>query len=86
MNREMIRDQIKELICKVTGFEPEEISDVVSFRDDLELDSLALIEIAVEVGYSYGLKLSEKEMMQLQTLDDAVEMVVTKMDEAKAVA
>lgn len=86
MNRDEIRDQVKELICKVTGFEPDEIADSASFRDELELDSLALIEIAVEVGYTYKLKLTEEEMVTLTNLDDAVEMVVTKLGEAEAVA
>lgn len=86
MNRDEIRNEIKNLICKVTGFEAEEIGDSASFRDELELDSLALIEIAVEVGYTYKLKLTEEEMVKLGTLDDAVEMVVAKLTEAEAVA
>jgi len=86
MNRDEIRDQVKQLICKVTGFEPDEIGDSASFREDLDLDSLALIEIAVEVGYSYKLKLTEEEMVTLATVDDAVEMVATKLAEAEAVA
>lgn len=86
MNRDEIRDQVKQLICKVTGLEPDEIADSASFREDLELDSLALIEVAVEVGYSYKLKLTEEEMVALSTLDDAVEMVAAKLAEAEAVA
>lgn len=86
MNRDEIREEIKKLICKVTGYEPEEIGDSASFRDELELDSLALIEIAVEVGYTYKLKLTEEEMVTLATLDDAVEMVVSKLAESEAVA
>ncbi len=86
MNRDEIREKVKALICKVTGFETDEIGDSASFQDDLELDSLALIEIAVEVGYAYKLKLTEEEMLQLKTLDDAVQMVSEKLDETDAEA
>ena len=86
MDRETIRNQVKDIICTVTGFEPEEIGDSASFRDELELDSLALIEIAVEVGFTYKLKLKEVEMVQLTTLDDAIDMVIAKQKDAGAVA
>ncbi len=86
MSREKIRGQIKEIICKVTGLEEDEIADSASFQDELELDSLALIEIAVEVAFSYKLKLKEEEMVQLKTLDDAVELVIAKQSEAEAAA
>jgi acyl carrier protein len=86
MNKDKIREEIKNLICKVTGFELDEIEDSASFREQLELDSLALIEIAVEVGYTYKLKLTEEEMVTLATLDDAVSLVAAKLAETEAVA
>lgn len=82
MNRDEIRAEIKNLIAKVTGLDPEEIPDAASFSDDLELDSLAMIEIAVDVAYAYKLQMSEEEMASLRTLDEAVEMVVAKQAEA----
>ena len=44
MNRDEIRAEVKRLIGKVTSLEPEEIPDTAFFQDDLELDSLAMIE------------------------------------------
>ena len=82
MNREEIRTEVKKLIGKVTGLDPEEIGNSASFRDDLELDSLAMIEIAVDVAYAYKLELTEEEMAGLQTLDEAVEMVIAKQADA----
>ena len=82
MNRDEVRAEVKRLIGKVTSLDPEEIPDTATFRDDLELDSLAMIEIAVEVGFAYKLRLSEEEMAQLKGLEDAVEMVVKKQAEA----
>lgn len=83
MNRDEIRTEVKRLIGKVTGLDPEEIPDQATFGEDLELDSLAMIEIAVEVGYSYKLRMTEDEMAELKSLDDAVEMVVKKQAEAQ---
>jgi acyl carrier protein len=86
MDRQEIRAEVKRLIGKVTSLEPDEIADSATFREDLELDSLAMIEIAVEVGFAYKLKMSEEEMAQLKGIDDAVEMVVTKLANAEHAA
>ena len=83
MDREEIRAEVKRLIGKVTSLDPEEIPDTASFRDDLELDSLAMIEIAVEVAYAYKLQLTEEEMAGLQNLDEAIEMVIAKQTAAE---
>jgi acyl carrier protein len=86
MDREEIRRVVKGLIAKVTDLAPEEIPDNASFRDDLELDSLAMIEIGVHVDHAYKLHLSEEEMGSLATVEDAVNMVVKKQTEQGAIA
>ena len=86
MDRNEVNQTVKELICKVTGLEIEEIGDTDSFRDDMELDSLALIEIGVEVDYAYKLRLSEDEMATLRKVDEAVDLVLKKMAEKESTA
>ncbi len=86
MDRDEIKSVVKSLIAKVTSLDPDEIADNASFRDDLELDSLAMIEIGVEVDYAYKLHLSEEEMASLQTVEEAVGMVVKKLAEKDLVA
>ena len=86
MDRNEVNQTVKELICKVTGLEIEEIGDSDSFRDDMELDSLALIEIGVEVDYAYKLRLSEDEMATLRKVDEAVDLVLKKMAEKESSA
>ena len=86
MDREEIRRVVKGLIAKVTDLDPEKIADNASFRDDLELDSLAMIEIGVHVDFEYKLKLSEEEMGSLGTVGDAVEMVIKKQAQQGTIA
>jgi acyl carrier protein len=61
--------------------DPEEIADNASFGTDLELDSLAMIEIAVHVEYTYKFKLSPEEMGSIRSVEDAVAMVLKKKAE-----
>jgi acyl carrier protein len=78
MEREEVRTIVKGLIAKVTDVAPEEIADDASFGTDLELDSLAMIEIAVHVEYTYKFKLTPDEMGSIRSVEDAVSMVLKK--------
>jgi acyl carrier protein len=70
-----IRDSIKKVIANVSDIALEEIEDSASFKEDLGLDSLVLLEISVEIGLQFQLDIPEEQLMQLQTVQDAVELV-----------
>jgi acyl carrier protein len=86
MDRDEIRRVVKGLIAKVTDLPIDKIADNASFREDLELDSLALIEISVHVDHAYKLRLTEEEIGSLATIDDAVNMVIKKQTEQGSAA
>src|SRR5262252_1808669 len=48
MDEQDIRNKIKAAIAKISDIEAADITDTASFRDDLGLDSLVLLEISVE--------------------------------------
>jgi acyl carrier protein len=70
-----IRDGIKQVIAKVSDIALEDISDSASFKEDLGLDSLVLLEISVDIGLHFQLDIPEEQLMQLRTVQDAVELV-----------
>lgn len=70
-----VRDSIKKVIAHVSDIDLEEIGDLASFKEDLGLDSLVLLEIAVDIGLRFQLDIPEEQLMQLQTVQDAVELV-----------
>ncbi|MCP3963366.1 MAG: acyl carrier protein [bacterium] len=75
MDVEQIRSKIKDVISNVTNIEPGEIGDQASFIDDLQLDSLSLLEIGVDVDYEFKLGVPEERLGELRTVQDAVELV-----------
>ena len=75
MNVEEIRTKIKEIISNVTNIDPEEIGDQASFVEDLQLDSLSLLEIGVDVDYEFKLGVPEERLGELRTVQDTVELV-----------
>ena len=78
MNELEIRRRVKEVIANVSGIAPEEIGDHASFQDDLELDSLALLEISVDIELRFrelNLKIPDEEIAALRTVQDAVDKI-----------
>ena len=84
MHTEEIRAQIKDIISNVTSIPSEEIPDEASFRDDLDLDSLSLLEIGVDMDYEFKLGLPEEELQGLATLPEAVALVQRRLHEKAA--
>jgi acyl carrier protein len=76
-----IRQKVKEIISNVTSIPAEEIADDASFVDDLDLDSLSLLEIGVDVDYEYKLGVPEEELAQLRTVEEAVQMAIRTLQE-----
>ena len=63
---------LAEIIEEVTGIEPAEVTIEKSFVDDLDIDSLSMVEIAVQTEDKYGIKIPDEELASLRTVGDAV--------------
>jgi acyl carrier protein len=81
MNRDAIRDRVKQIIANVTNIDPAEIGDRDSFVEDLDLDSLSLLEIGVDVDFEFKLSLPEERMRELRTVEDTVRLVEARLGE-----
>ena len=86
MNVEEIRAKIKEVISNVTNIDPSEIGDKASFVDDLQLDSLSLLEIGVDVDYEFKLGVPEERLGELRTVQDSVDLVLEVLAKKAEVA
>jgi len=63
---------IAEIVEEVTGIEPSEVTLEKSFVDDLDIDSLSMVEIAVQTEDKYGVKIPDEDLAGLRTVGDAV--------------
>lgn len=86
MERIEIREKIKDIIANVAGLSRAKIGDEDSLRDDLALDSLSLLEIGVDVDYSFQLNLPDERYKELATLPQMVELVEARLAELAPVS
>lgn len=76
-----IRTQIKSIIGKVSGLDPARIGDNDKLRDDLNLDSLSLLEIGVDVDMAFKLELPDERYKEIDSIPDMVGLVQERLAE-----
>lgn len=70
--REDIRAEFPTLLHEVTRISIDEIRPNASFVADLNLDSLAMVEMALAVQERFGVRIADDELLQLDTVDEAI--------------
>lgn len=75
MQSSEIRDTVRRLITDITRIPAERIADQASFRNELNIDSLSLIEIGVAVDYEFRLDSPEDAFQAVDNLAQTVELV-----------
>lgn len=66
---------LAEIVEEVTGIEPSEVTPEKSFVDDLDIDSLSMVEIAVQTEDRYGVEIPDEDLAKLRTVQDAVDYI-----------
>src|SRR4051812_36652117 len=89
MDRQQVFELIRDRLADILEIEPSTIAEGASFSDDLDADSLALIELVEaleeELGErSVGFRIDDEDLEDLKTVRDAVDYVVPKLGAAKA--
>jgi acyl carrier protein len=77
MTREEVLDLIRMHLADELEVDPARIEPSTRFREDLAADSLDLYTLVQELDDSYGVKISDEEASQIQTVDAAIDFVLS---------
>ena len=75
LSREEINERVKSVLSEQLGVDEGEITNDASFQDDLDADSLDLVELIMELEDSFDIKISDEDAQKIQTVGQAVEYV-----------
>ena len=75
MNETEILTGLGEIIDEVAGVPADQVTPDKSFVDDLDIDSLSMVEIAVAAQDKFGVEIPDDQLKDLTTVQDVVNYV-----------
>ena len=76
---EEIRQDIIEVLAKITRIDASSINENVLIRDELGIDSLMGIEIIAKVEKHYNIHLEESLLLEINRVGDFIDLVKSKL-------
>lgn len=68
-------NRVKEIIVEQLDVEEDSITMEASFRDDLEADSLDVVELVMELEDEFDIEIADEEAEKINTVGDAVNYI-----------
>ncbi len=75
MTEQEILAGLGEIVEEIAGVPADEVTPSKSFVDDLDIDSLSMVEIAVAAQDKFGVEIPDDQLKDLTTVQDVVNFV-----------
>ena len=73
-------DEVKKALCKANpGLDENKVVSGALLKDDLEIDSLDLVEVAMTLEDAFGFKMDEDELDNINTVGDIVSVIEARL-------
>jgi acyl carrier protein len=75
LSQEEILAGLAEIIDEIAGVPADEVTPDKTFVDDLDIDSLSMVEIAVAAQDKFGVEIPDDQLKDLKTVKDVIDYV-----------
>ncbi len=75
ITQEEILAGLSEIIDEIAGVPADEVTPDKTFVDDLDIDSLSMVEIAVAAQDKFGVEIPDDQLKDLKTVQDVIDYV-----------
>ncbi|HEX3424543.1 MAG TPA: acyl carrier protein [Acidimicrobiales bacterium] len=72
-------DKFKQCAVEVLQVDPEKVTPAARFGDDLDADSLDLVELVMALEESFDVTVDESELEGIETVQQAFQLVTSKL-------
>ena len=79
MERAEVEQKVREVLAEQLARDVDEVTLEARFEEDLDADSLDLVEAVLALEEAMGVDIPEEEMEGVKTVGQAVDLVMTKM-------
>ena len=80
MDRTEIEAKRTDLLVDELGIERDDITAEAKFEEDLDVDSLGVVELLMALEDNFGVKIPDEEAEQITTVGEAVDLVELKLN------
>ena len=79
---EQVHEEVRARIAELTELELDEVLDDASLMDDLEVDSLMVIELMVALDKEYRIDVPDDEFEKVVTVKDVTQVILKYLNQA----
>lgn len=72
-------DRVRDIIVELLGVDASKVKREARFREDLDADSLDLVELIMEFEQQFGGEISDEEAQKIETVGQAVDYLDSRM-------
>jgi acyl carrier protein len=76
-SRDEVFERIKEVLAERLSVDEADINEEANFQEDLDADSLDLVEMIMELEDQFGIKIPDEDAQKIQTVGQAVDYVTS---------
>ena len=76
LTQDVVLAGIREIVVEVAGIDGAQVAMEKKFADDLEVDSLSMVEVIVAAEEKFSVKIPDDEVTKMTTVADAVNFIV----------
>ena len=80
MDRGEISERLGQVLVNELGLDADKIADDANFEDDLEVDSLGVVELLMALEVEFGVKIPDDEAENIHTVGQAIDLVNSKLN------
>ncbi|GAA1384689.1 MULTISPECIES: acyl carrier protein [Kitasatospora] len=75
--KDEVLEGLAEIVNEIAGIPTEDVELDKSFTDDLDVDSLSMVEVVVAAEERFDVKIPDDEVKNLKTVGDAVDYILS---------
>jgi len=80
MTREELFTKVKDIVVETLNVDEADVTLDASFIDDLDADSLELVDLTMAIESELGITIEDEELEGIKTVEDVVQAIAEKLD------